>query len=566
MANYIYDYDPTNQTLKSKGSKALLKLDKDGKLLVLGRDLGNVKDGNGITTWTHLSECDIIEENQVWYQDRNIHKYGIGASYAQREKYIYNGYQEAIYSNNQSYHSSDLINWTTKGHKKHIAMKMPSKDGGIANLFWHNSGYYGQRSGYYAHKNVYFKGKLYIIGGSKGWCLPDKCDHTHRYSANFDKVKIIDWGKDGNNVQNWLNSKNDIVNLPESGKSMIDVYLYREPKGWNNSTGERIYDEKIYIKVLGGYYWNFRYKEGNTCIFYYDWEQSPQQNIYSTTGVSQYSYKEVTNFITNIRITNSYGSVSTITTNITITNTKTAWRLDWQKENSLPSSAYRVKIDGVENGVDCTTNWGPKIEYLPTTPKPVNWVYDTNENLYYKVGDIGGSYSVSFGGKTYYLPIPPANEIYKEAYDGKTNFTITDEHIKNAGKNQFMFSKVNPTNAKQDDWKLIAPYEYTGYSMVWNMGSQNYLFNVKNEIYQLMDYSYLNYFDYTSYNNIINELRRLGKTERENAEKYSSKYYYYYRAMYYEAQADILEAISKKGGYIKPEHAVTHYKIDFMHH
>lgn len=209
---------------------------------------------------------------------------------------------------------------------------------------------------------------------------------------------------------------------------------------------------------------------------------------------------------------------------------------------------------------------GPKIEYLPTTPKPVNWVYDTNENLYYKVGDIGGSYSVSFGGKTYYLPIPPANEIYKEAYDGKTNFTITDEHIKNAGKNQFMFSKVNPTNAKQDDWKLIAPYEYTGYSMVWNMGSQNYLFNVKNEIYQLMDYSYLNYFDYTSYNNIINELRRLGKTERENAEKYSSKSYYYYRAMYYEAQANILEAISKKGGYIKPEHAVTHYKIDFMHH
>lgn len=121
LANYIYNYDPTNQILRNSGSKALLKLDKDGKLLVIGRDLGNVKDGNGIATWTHLTECDIIEENQVWYQDRNINRYGVSSEYTGTYESSYFGYRQiGITSNNVSYHAynKNLLDWTTLGSKK----------------------------------------------------------------------------------------------------------------------------------------------------------------------------------------------------------------------------------------------------------------------------------------------------------------------------------------------------------------------------------------------------------------------------------------------------------------
>ena len=535
LANYIYNYDPTNQTLRNIGSKALLKLDKDGKLLVLGRDLGNVKDGNGITTWTHLTECDIIEENQVWYQDRNIDKYGFNTEYISYKLNGFNvfGYKQiAVLSNNLSYHAygKDLLNWNTKGSDRNIAMSFPNNWGA----------WFGKLSYYYPHQNVYFKGKLYVLGGGEGANGRFNAGNVgDRVDRNFKNIKVIDWGKDGNNVNNW------ITHSYPSGVNTSYIQAYISKYG-----GE----EKLYIHVLGNYYWVFDREEDNKRWFVADLERYSHNPIYSTTGAYEYTYEEVTNAVKTNYI---YGIP--VISNFTITNIKIGYKLDWQKENSLPP--YRTIINEYYRlNTVATDTLGPKIDFLPTTPKPVNYVFDTNENLYYKVGDIS-YYSVSYGGKTYYLPIPPANEIYEAAYSGKTNFTITDKHIKNAGKNQFMFSKVNPTNARDDDWKLIAPYEYTGYSMVWNMGSQNYLFNVKNEIYQLMDYSYLDYFDYTSYTAVINELRRLGKIEREK-----NSAWYYYRAMYYEAQADILEAISKKGGYIKPEHAVTHYKIDFMHH
>lgn len=132
-----------------------------------------------------------------------------------------------------------------------------------------------------------------------------------------------------------------------------------------------------------------------------------------------------------------------------------------------------------------------------------------------------------------------------------------------------MLSTVNPTNAKSDDWKLIAPLEYTGYSMVWQIGADNYLFNLDGKIFQLMDYSQMNSFiqKEAEYSSIISELKKKAEQYREQAEKYIDySKNYYYDAMYYEAQADILEAIFNKGGYIKPDDAITHYEIKFRNH
>lgn len=123
-----------------------------------------------------------------------------------------------------------------------------------------------------------------------------------------------------------------------------------------------------------------------------------------------------------------------------------------------------------------------------------------------------------------------------------------------------MVSLVNPDNAKESDWKLITPLEYTGYSMIWQIGGGNTLFNINGKTIQLLDYcemqNFLNYNN-SAYNPIINELRRKAKTERSKSQ--------YYNAMYYEAQADILEAILKNGGYIEPSESITHYEIEFRY-
>ena len=180
--------------------------------------------------------------------------------------------------------------------------------------------------------------------------------------------------------------------------------------------------------------------------------------------------------------------------------------------------------------------------------------------MYYKSANT----TLRVGSKDYYLPIPPANEIMEAAKNGATNFTITKKHILNGGYNQFMLSDKSPY-VSEYDWKLIAPLEYTGYSIIWQIGDANMLFNMNGKIIQLMDYSKMNYFlnsTYSDYLPVINELKSKAKTQRYYAERYNS-YSYYYQAMYYEAQADMITEIFNNIEYIKPEEAITHYKIEF---
>ena len=499
LATNKYYYDATNKILTESGKQFLLKFDKNGNLSVLnsGKPIKN-------NIWNHLTNFNIIETNQVWY----IPKYSRYGRYSHdhirfdpppTDNYI-GRYIKSMYLNNLTYNSDDLLNWGTKGSIKTLVMNFPQ------DYSWQNTGVYLGADVYgMDYVNVYFKGKLYVLGGGKGlyYQTLDK-DGDNR---NFSQFRVIDWAnKDkASDVSSWSS-----YNYPwEDGgtESAIDVYVSAD---------------KLYIERIGNYIWtntpsSSRFKALPRKVGYYDsygQKLAYKRVIYSTTGNPN----------------------------------------QWQKENSIPNGNDISNADYYLSG---GSNSGPQY-YHPTTPEPPDWVFDKDNNRYYKTAT---NYSgILFNGKHYSLPIPPVNEIKKAADSGKTNFVITEEHIENSGKNQFMVSLVNPDNAKESDWKLITPLEYTGYSMIWQIGGGNTLFNIHGKTIQLLDYcemqNFLNYNN-SAYNPIINELRRKAKTERSKSQ--------YYNAMYYEAQADILEAILKNGGYIEPSESITHYEIEFRY-
>ena len=465
LATNKYYYDATNKILTEKGKQFILKFDKDGNLKVLN-------SGNPINNdiWNHLTNFNIIENSQVWWQDPKYLK----NPYQPTNYRLYDGgshyyyYKIAIMSNWLSYHSDDLLNWRTNSGTN-IIINFPT------NKKWQgNEWEYGS---YWDYTYIYFKGKLYVFGGGKEKFEKNK-------DASIERFKVIDWNANGSDINNWT-----FHNYPWGNESYIETYAN---------------ENKLYIKRLGYYYWKGdRPKLWTATKEKYD---SSRQDIYSTTGNG------------------------------------------WTKENSIPPD-----VKPLYNSVN-----NPHFKPHPTNSNPPDWAFDKDNKRYYKVAT--NYSSVIFNGKHYSLPIPPVNEIKKAADSGKTNFTITEQHIENSGKNQFMVSLVNPDSAKESDWKLITPLEYTGYSMIWQIGGGNTLFNINGKTIQLLDYCEMqNFLNYNNsvYNPIINELRRKAKTEHSKSQ--------YYNAMYYEAQADILEAILKNGGYIEPSEAITHYEIEFRY-
>lgn len=486
MASDIYEYNAYTKNITRKGNNALLELNDNGNLIVYGRNLNS-------QIWKHLQNMNIIDENQVWYQDEGIQNgmgiYSISSVQTGNPQKFGGKYQVAILSNDLSYRSTDLLNWHTQGKRDNVVKKLPNR--------WDTRNPW--RPGYHEeHINVYFKGNLYVFGGGKGW-------EGWNAPRNFTKFGVINWDKDGSQLNNW-----QFFNYPWGGDSLISLYMD---------------EEKLYIQKIGSYYWkHVRTVDGN--IYIYEPAYSSYQNgdIYSTTGE--------------------------------IVNTGGNFHIEWKKETFTPDL----------NNKKVTNQYyfaGPKVTPYPTTPNPTDWVKDINKEIYYK---IASSYSKTyFNGKYYYLPIPPHKEILEAANKGKTNFIITEEHLKNLGKNQFMVTLINPATAKEEDWKLISPLKYTGNSLTWQIGAENILFNLNSgKMLQLIDYSKMNDFADNNYNSIINELRRLGKVERENAEKSGKSYY---QAMYYDAQADILEMTIKNTNIeiIKPEDATTHFEIDFIY-
>lgn len=492
LATNKYYYDANNKILTPKGNQFLLKFDKDGNLMVLN-------SGNPIndTIWNHLTNFNIVEDNQVWYKNK-VYNSGYYGQYSHDHNnfdpsptdHKIGQYIKSLYVNNLSYNSGDLLNWGTKGSVKTLVMNFPQ------DYSWQNTGVYlGNRIHGMDYITVYLKGKLYVLGGAKG--LYYQTRNKDGDNRNFSQFRVIDWAnKDrASDVNNWSS-----YNYPwEDGgqESWVNVYVYRD---------------KLYLQRMGNHYWS-----NSSGGFYpqrddYSYRQQNKMVIYSTTGDPNH----------------------------------------WQKEYSVPNYEYQITVHSYFH-----SNSGPQYNH-PTYPEPPDWVFDKDNNRYYKAAT--NYSSILFNGKYYSLPIPPVNEIKEAADSGRTSFTITKQHIENSGKNQFMVSLVNPTNAKESDWKLITPLEYTGYSMLWQIGGGNTLFNINGKTIQLMDYNemqnFLNY-DSSVYNAIINELRKNAKTERDKSA--------YYNAMYYEAQADILEAILNNGGYIEPSNAITHYEIEFRY-
>lgn len=120
---------------------------------------------------------------------------------------------------------------------------------------------------------------IYVLGGGK--FANGYYKHDNYPTRNFRKINVIDWGKDGNNINNWHS-----FGYPDNQPSYINVFLYKKPIGWESSTGERIYEGKLYMRIQGNYYY---YQSGDK--YSYGTENYSSQPIYSTMGEYEYTYK-----------------------------------------------------------------------------------------------------------------------------------------------------------------------------------------------------------------------------------------------------------------------------------
>ena len=489
LARNMYNYDAVNKTLTKTATNIVLSMDSDNKIVVYAKNLPETSSSSRPQIFNHLKRANIIDDSEIWYEEAPdyFNFYSINFIYVPgRQSYTY---QYSITSNNLSYHSSDLLNWTTKGSRDNFVMKFPISDKVGQNGL---TAFYPQIINYKIgnYINVYFKGKLYILGGAR------YLGYGTGRAANTTQYKVIDYGA--------LNSDD-----PEN------YQYYNYP--WNENASDieevRRDENKLYVKRYGYFSWNFIRTENGVDIYELN-RNKTSDDVYSTSdGIS------------------------------------------WVKENNLDAynKADICKFPHVNYYMD-NNYYGPPITPHPTTPSEPNWT--KVGNIYYRIV------------KTDY-PYAPYDEIKAAANRGETQFTITDEHIKNAGLNSFMMSEVHPDDAKGDDWKLITPNNYTEQSFVWQ-GSESYLFNFNDKIVRLVDYDDLTVRK-DDYNGLLNEAKDWRK--RGDAGGYTSDYgtvydkeECYFRAMYGEARAYMIKKISGfDGKYYYPDEAVTHYVVEFRY-
>lgn len=191
-------------------------------------------------------------------------------------------------------------------------------------------------------------------------------------------------------------------------------------------------------------------------------------------------------------------------------NDNTIWSttdgVNWQKEPN--SSAYDKANEISSLGGDL-----PYIQNRIETPEEPNWI-KLNDGKYYK-SDNSPYSTYTINNKIYYVPIPPYEDI-KAAYDsGQEYFTITEEHIKTAGLNQFLIKDKEPN--KDEDWTVITPIDYTDKLMVWQSGGEKVMLNINNKAVQLVDYRQIEnmYNTIQEYSIVINYLRKTAKELRD---------------------------------------------------
>lgn len=201
------------------------------------------------------------------------------------------------------------------------------------------------------------------------------------------------------------------------------------------------------------------------------------------------------------------------------------------------------------------------------TPEEPNWVKLDN-GIYYKSDNTYSSQELN--GKIYYYPTVPYAEIDAAYNRGEEYFTVSQKHLKGAGKNQFFAAREKPNEG--DSWKLITPIDYTDDLMVWQSGGEKVLLNINNKVIQFIDYYQIELMikspPIESYSTLVNYFRDCEKKYREGF--YDPVLGYFVtsirEAMYYGAKADMTEAFMKNyKEYIMPDESLTHYIVEFKY-
>lgn len=164
----------------------------------------------------------------------------------------------------------------------------------------------------------------------------------------------------------------------------------------------------------------------------------------------------------------------------------------------------------------------------------------------------------------------PYAEIDAAYNRGEEYFTVSQKHLKRAGKNQFFAAREKPNEG--DSWKLITPIDYTDDLMVWQSGGEKVLLNINNKVIQFIDYYQIELMikspPIESYSTLVNYFRNCEKKYREGF--YDPVLGYFVtsirEAMYYGAKTDMTEAFMKNyKEYIMPDESLTHYIVEFKY-
>lgn len=201
------------------------------------------------------------------------------------------------------------------------------------------------------------------------------------------------------------------------------------------------------------------------------------------------------------------------------------------------------------------------------TPEEPNWVKLDN-GIYYKSDNTYSSQELN--GKIYYYPTVPYAEIDAAYNRGEEYFTVSQKHLKGAGKNQFFAAREKPNEG--DSWKLITPIDYTDKLMVWQSGGKKVMLNINNKVIQFIDYYQIELMikspPIESYSTLVNYFMDCEKKYREGF--YDPVLGYFVtnirEAMYYGAKTDMTEAFMKNyKEYIMPDESLTHYTVEFKY-
>ena len=409
-------------------------------------------------------------------------------------------------------------------------------------------------------------------------CKNEERTHTFRTKITFDNMiktssDLINWRTEGDsaNIYKTFPSVSEDPNASFQGRfgasgyrtvefkdyiyliGLEEDFFEQNPDGCRNeSEGTFTISKNVYYRVHKnkdtsvGDNWEKRdtpWGERDNLTVRYD-----KNKIYATKGFRSY-YEHITDVW-------EYRAQS-------FENDNTIWSttdgVNWQKEPN--SSAYDKANEISSLGGDL-----PYIQNRIKTPEEPNWI-KLNDGRYYK-SDNSPYETYKINKKYYYVPIPPYEEIREAYYSGQEYFTITEEHIKTAGLNQFLIKDKEPN--KDEDWAVITPIDYTDKLMVWQSGGEKVMLNINNKAVQFVDYEQIEdmYNTIKDYSIVINYLRKTAKEYRDGTywSDFANDYIKDVRiGMEYDARADMLELLMNNREYIMPHDAVTHYTVEFKY-